>query len=106
MSTLFEHFGGIRRMAEHLNEAPSTVQGWKAAGRIPSTKQPTVLAKAQEVQLDVTAEDVIFPLRERVRARSGDGGMAQHAPDDTWRAQQASCGSETIISDSDQREVA
>lgn len=106
MSTLFEHFGGIRRMAEHLNEAPSTVQGWKAAGRIPSTKQPTVLAKAQEVQLDVTAEDVIFPLRERVRDRSSDGGVAQHAPNNTSQAQQASSGSETIISGADERRVA
>lgn len=67
METVFDIFGGIRPMADHLSEAPSTVQGWKTAGRIPAGKQPDVLAKAEELSLDVTAEDVIFPLRPRAR---------------------------------------
>lgn len=60
--TLFDRFGGTRKMADALGEASSTVQSWKTAGRIPAFKQPDVLAKAQELRLDVTAEDIIFPL--------------------------------------------
>jgi hypothetical protein len=62
MQTIFEKFGGIRPMAEELGEAPSTVQGWKSAGRIPSGKQPLVLDKAKALQLDIGLEDVVFPL--------------------------------------------
>jgi len=60
--TLFDLFGGTRKMADALDEPPSTVQSWKSAGRIPAFKQPDVLAKAQELGLDVSAEDIIFPL--------------------------------------------
>lgn len=60
--TLFDRFGGTRRMADHLGEPPSTVQSWKAAGRIPAAKQGAVLEKARELELDVAAEDVIFPM--------------------------------------------
>lgn len=52
-------------MAEAMNEAASTVQSWKTAGRIAATKQPLVLEKASELGLDVQAIDVIFPLRPR-----------------------------------------
>lgn len=48
-------------MAEMLGEAPSTVQSWKSSERIPSKKQPLVLAKAQEAGFEVTADDVVFP---------------------------------------------
>lgn len=64
---LFECFGGIRPMADKLSEKPSNVQSWKAAGRIPSGKQPGVLDAAAEFGLDVTPEDVIFPLNRRSR---------------------------------------
>ena len=60
--TVFDKFGGTRPMANHLGEAPSTVNDWKNAGRIPSTKQPGVLAKAEELGLEITAEDIVFPL--------------------------------------------
>lgn len=60
--TLFDRFGGTRKMAEALNEPPSTVQSWKTAGRIPAFKQPDVFAKALELGLEVTADDIIFPL--------------------------------------------
>jgi hypothetical protein len=46
---LFDRFGGIRPMAEALNERPSTVQSWKTAGRVPATKQPDVLARAGQL---------------------------------------------------------
>lgn len=62
MQTVFEKFGGTRPMANHLGESPSTVQSWKTSGRIPAAKQPKVLEKARELALDVTAEDVMFPL--------------------------------------------
>lgn len=67
--TLFDRFGGTRKMGEALGEPPSTVQSWKSAGRIPAFKQPDVLAKASELGLEVSAEDIIFPL-----GRNGNGG--------------------------------
>ena len=60
--SLFDRFGGTRKMADYLGEPPSTVQSWKAAGRIPAAKQPDVLSKAEELGLNITAEDVIYPL--------------------------------------------
>ena len=62
---LFDRFGGIRPMAEALHERPSTVQSWKATGRIPATKQPDVLKHAERLGLDVIAIDVVFPLARR-----------------------------------------
>ena len=59
---IFDRFGGIRPMAEALSRPPSTVQSWKNVGRIPADEQPRVLAKALELELDVSAEDIIFPL--------------------------------------------
>jgi len=61
-ATLFETFGGIRPMAEALGESPSSIQGWKNTGRVPATKQPLVLMRAAELGLDVTTDDVVFPL--------------------------------------------
>lgn len=71
MQTLFDRFGGTRPMAKHLSEAPSTVNGWKAEGRIPATKQPSVLAKAEELRLPVSAVDIIFPLGRPDREELG-----------------------------------
>jgi hypothetical protein len=59
---LFDRFGGIRPMAEALGEAPSTVQSWKAVGRIPATKQPGVLAAAGRLGIAITTDDVVFPM--------------------------------------------
>jgi hypothetical protein len=49
-------------MAAALSEAPSTVNSWKAAGRIPAHHQPKVLSKARELGLVLTVEDMVFPL--------------------------------------------
>lgn len=49
-------------MAELLGEAPSTVQSWKTAERIPAAHQPNVLEKAREHRIEIVAEDVIFPM--------------------------------------------
>jgi hypothetical protein len=61
-ATLFDRLGGIRRMADLLGEPPSTVQSWKNSGRIPAQKQPLVLEKAETAGVDITADDVVFPL--------------------------------------------
>lgn len=59
---IFSRLGGIRKMAEILGEAPSTVQSWKKAGRIPSAKQPLVIDRARAAGFPITAIDVVFPL--------------------------------------------
>lgn len=61
-TTLFDRLGGIRKMAELLGKPPSTVQSWKNAGRIPAQEQPLVLEKAKEAGVEVTADDVVFPM--------------------------------------------
>lgn len=59
---LFTRLGGTRAMAERLGEPPSTVQSWKAAGRIPAAKQPAVLALGSDKDgRSITADDVVFP---------------------------------------------
>ncbi len=68
METLFDKFGGVRPMAEHLDEPPSTVQSWKTTGRVPAIKQQRVLEKAAELRIAITAEDVVFPLGRTVEA--------------------------------------
>jgi hypothetical protein len=76
---LFERFGGVRPMADKLRERPTTVQGWKDHGRVPATKQPAVLERAVELGLDVTAHDVIYPLRRRATASEEHVGGASEA---------------------------
>ena len=49
-------------MAALLGEPVTTVQSWKAAGRIPAARQPAVLAAARAVDAEITAEHIIFPL--------------------------------------------
>lgn len=60
--TLFAKLGGTRKMAELLGEAPSTVQSWKTAERIPAHKQPLVLEKARAAGIEITADEVVFPM--------------------------------------------
>ena len=61
-TTLFDRLGGIRKTAELLGEPPSTVQSWKASGRIPAHKQPHVLDRACAAGIEISAEDVVYPL--------------------------------------------
>jgi hypothetical protein len=70
---LFDRFGGTRKMAEALNEPPSTVQSWKSVGRIPAGKQPDVLAAAERLGIPITAEDVIFPMGRSLALVEADG---------------------------------
>ncbi len=80
MDTLFDKFGGVRPMAEHLEEPPSTVQSWKTTGRVPAIKQQRVLEKAAELRIPVTAEDVVFPLGRAAAYHDQSGARFDGAP--------------------------
>ena len=58
---LFSRLGGVRRFADLIGEAPSTVQSWKSAGRIPAHKQPGVIERVSAAGHVISAEDVVFP---------------------------------------------
>ncbi len=58
---LFARLGGTRAVADMIGEPPSTVQSWKTARRIPSTKQPMVIEKVRKAGHIITAHDVVFP---------------------------------------------
>ena len=59
---LFTRLGGARAMAAIVGEAPSTVQSWKAAERIPAHKQPIVIDKVRAAGHNITADDVVYPM--------------------------------------------
>jgi hypothetical protein len=58
---LFDRLGGTRAIAEALGEAPSTVQSWKTAKRIPAHKQPEVIEKYAARGVTVTADEMVWP---------------------------------------------
>lgn len=60
--SVFDIWGGVRKMARDIRRAPSTVHGWKKEGRVPANEQHHVLAIAEELGLPITAEHVVFPL--------------------------------------------
>ena len=59
---LFTKLGGTCAMAELLGKPPSTVQSWKAAGRIPAAEQPLVIERARGAGYEISADDVVWPL--------------------------------------------
>jgi len=59
---LFTRLGGTRAMASLVGEAPSTVQSWKSAGRIPAHKQQGVITRVREAGHSITASDVVWPM--------------------------------------------
>lgn len=61
---LFAKFGGVRPMARKLGANPFTVAGWKRKRRVPAAHQATILNRAAELGIDVSAEDVMFPFPE------------------------------------------
>jgi DNA-binding transcriptional regulator YdaS (Cro superfamily) len=67
-NNLFTKLGGTRKMADLLGEAPSTVQSWKSAGRIPAHKQPLVIERAKAAGVEVTADEVVFPFGQEQAA--------------------------------------
>lgn len=50
---VIEAFGGIRPMANKLNITFSTVQGWKARGRIPDNRWRDIIAAASANEIDL-----------------------------------------------------
>lgn len=55
---IIEKFGGISQLAKALgHEHPTTVQGWKARGRIPAKQQDVVLKLAREKGIDLDPAD-------------------------------------------------
>ncbi len=89
-------------MAEALGESPSTVQSWKAAGRVPSTKQPDVLARGAELKIGIGPVDVVFPLIRRPDANPADRSSVPLPADDTFGsvaacAPVASCDRGTVL---------
>lgn len=60
---IIEKFGGIRPMAEAMKVPPSTVQGWKEAGFIPSRRQQAVLSTARARGIELSPAD-FFELPE------------------------------------------
>jgi hypothetical protein len=53
-------FGGIGSLARALGLQRSTVQYWKASGRIPTWRIPAVLNAAEERDIDLSLSD-FFP---------------------------------------------
>lgn len=62
-------FGGVIRTAEALGRDKSAISRWlhKPGGLIPNQMQATVLKRARELKIDITAEDLI--VGRNVRAR-------------------------------------
>ena len=59
---IIEAFGGIAPLATALGHRnPSTVQGWKERGRIPSQQQPSVLSAAQKKRLGIGPQHFLIP---------------------------------------------
>ena len=54
-------FGGLRPMANKLDLAVSTVQGWKIRGHIPEQRHAEVLKAAKEHDIAVSAADLLPP---------------------------------------------
>lgn len=59
---IFARLGGTRAIADMIGEPPSTVQSWKAAGRIPAHKQHLVIERVLAAGHAITAEDVVWPM--------------------------------------------
>lgn len=55
---IIKKFGSMSALADALgHKHPTTVQGWKERGTIPSRQQPLVLRVAQERGIDLTPAD-------------------------------------------------
>ena len=55
---VIQRFGGLRPMANKLQIAVSTVQGWKARGHIPAARQEDILAAARKYAIDISESDL------------------------------------------------
>ena len=69
---LFTRLGGARAIADRIGEAPSTVQSWKAARRIPAHRQIDFIEKHEAVGFVVSAEEVIWPFGRPISSGKTD----------------------------------
>uniref|UniRef100_UPI00389A489C carph-isopro domain-containing protein n=1 Tax=Sphingomonas abietis TaxID=3012344 RepID=UPI00389A489C len=58
-SAIIDSLGGTSAVAAGLSLTPSTVSSWKTSGRIPSWRQPSLLALARRVGASLKPSD--FP---------------------------------------------
>ena len=61
VEAIIAKFGGLRPMANKLDLAVSTVQGWKIRGHIPEQRHAEVLKAAKEHNIAVNAADLLPP---------------------------------------------
>ncbi len=61
VEAIIAKFGGLRPMANKLDLAVSTVQGWKIRGHIPEQRHAEVLKAAKEHNIAVSAADLLPP---------------------------------------------
>lgn len=66
-------FRGVRATARAIGRSPSSISKWTSprdtqgrGGSVPGSVQKTILAKAKELDLDITADDLIFGRDVRV----------------------------------------
>lgn len=53
-------FKGVRATARVLGKTPGAISLWKKTGLVPSRVQKLVLEKAKELNLELTAHDIIY----------------------------------------------
>lgn len=62
---IIDAFGGVHAAARALKIAPTTVQGWKERGFIPSPRQSEVLTVARDAGLSITETDFFGPAPDK-----------------------------------------
>ena len=62
--SLFARFGGVKAMADALDQPIGEVLRWRQDRRVPSEQQPAILRRARDLGFEILAEDVIFPFPE------------------------------------------
>lgn len=58
-------FGNVREAADKIGRAPSVIQYWRTAGRIPANSQQAVLDAAARHGVSVSPSDLIAPATGR-----------------------------------------
>ena len=70
---IIEKFGGLTALANALGHRyPTTVQGWKERGSIPSKRQGEVLAAARRLNVPVSPADFIEVAAEPTEPAEGE----------------------------------
>ena len=55
-----EEFGGVRELARKIGRDAGSVSKWKRQGTIPTSIQKKLLEKAWELDLNISAHELIF----------------------------------------------